>query len=227
MNNDTHSPFIAITIFAGFLLAATSCVVPDAYTGEAKYSRSTIGGGTGAAVGAIAGAIIGNNTGDRDAGRGAVIGAVAGGLGGAAIGNYMDRQEAAIRAELRGTGVGVQRHGDNLILIMPGNITFSVDRDEVRSGFYPVLNSVGTVLRKFDRTMVGVNGFTDSSGSSAYNQDLSRRRAISVSNYLVGQGVNFRRLVAQGFGERSPVASNATEQGRASNRRVEIHIVPQ
>ena len=109
---------------------------------------------------------------------------------------------------------------------MPSNITFDTDQDAVRSGFYPTLNSVALVLKKFDRTTIDVYGHTDSTGSDSHNYDLSQRRALSVANYLSGQGVDSRRFSATGFGETRPIASNGTEAGRAQNRRVEIQLSP-
>jgi len=107
---------------------------------------------------------------------------------------------------------------------MPGNITFATDSDRVAPSFYPVLDSVAKVLMKFDRTQVAVEGYTDSTGSFEYNQQLSERRANSVARYLNSMGVGGLRLDARGLGERYPVASNDSASGRALNRRVEIKI---
>ena len=208
-------------------LGLSSCTTVDPYTGEQKVSKTAMGTGVGAAGGAILGAVIGNNVGDGDSGRGAAIGAAVGGLAGGGVGNYMDRQEAAIRAQLQGTGVSVRRQGNNLLLVMPHDITYETGQDVLRPGFYPVLNSVAMVLNKFDQTLVTVSGHTDSDGSDAFNQDLSERRASGVSNHLAQKGVNPRRLVTRGFGESYPVAANTTAEGKARNRRVEIQIVPQ
>ncbi|MER2634494.1 MAG: OmpA family protein, partial [Rhizobiaceae bacterium] len=131
-----------------------------------------------------------------------------------------------LRDQLQGTGVSVTRAGDRIILNMPSNITFNTDQDAVKSGFYPTLNSVALVLNKFNRTIVDVYGHTDSTGSASYNMDLSQRRALSVANYLNAQGVDSRRFAVTGYGASQPVASNATEAGRAQNRRVEIQLSP-
>lgn len=203
---------------AGALLA--SCTT-DPYTGQPKVSN-TIGG---AALGAAAGAGLGLLAGGNDR-RNALIGAGIGALAGGAIGGYMDKQESELRAELQGTGVSVTREGDRIILNMPSNITFDTDQAAVKSAFYPTLNSVVLVLRKFNRTLVDVYGFTDSTGSPGHNQELSQRRAESVADYLTSQGLDPQRFAVQGYGESQPVASNATEAGRAQNRRVEIQISP-
>ena len=202
----------------GVLAACTT----DPYTGQQKVSNTAGGAASGAGLGALAGIALGGGN-DR---RNALIGAGVGALAGGAIGSYMDQQEAELRAQLEGTGVGVTRSGDRIILIMPSNITFATDQDAVKAGFYPTLNSVALVLKKFNRTMVDVWGHTDSTGDDRYNYDLSERRAMSVANYLYGQGIDGRRFAVQGFGETQPIASNATEAGRAQNRRVEIQLAP-
>ena len=208
------------------VLALSSCMTENPYTGEQQVSKTTTGAGVGAAGGALLGAIIGNNVGDGNAGRGALIGAAAGALAGGSIGRYQDQQEAMLRQELRSTGVSVTRSGNNIILNMPHDITFSSGSNTLRSSFYRTLNSVAIVLKKYDRTTVLVNGHTDSDGSASSNQGLSERRARAVSNHLSSQGVQGGRLVARGYGERHPIASNSSSSGKAKNRRVEIHIAP-
>ena len=202
----------------------TACTTTDPYTGEQKTSNLAGGAVLGAALGAVGGAVIGG--GGRDSRNGALIGAGIGALAGGAIGNYMDNQEAELRAQLQGTGISVTRMGDRIILNMPSNITFATDQDQVIPQFYPTLNSVAIVLRKFKKTLIDVNGHTDSTGSVAHNEALSERRAMSVASYLNSQGVDPRRVSALGFGPSQPIASNATADGRAQNRRVEIQISP-
>lgn len=204
-------------------LFASACTT-DPYTGEQKISNTAGGALLGAGVGALAGLAVG---GSPRAQRNAVlIGAGVGALTGGAIGAYMDQQEAELRQSLQGTGVGVVRNGNNLSLIMPSNITFATDQDQINSGFYPTLNAVSTVLRKYNRTLVDVNGHTDSTGDDNHNYRLSERRALSVANYLTSQGNDPRRFSVLGFGETQPIASNSTESGRAQNRRVEIQLAP-
>ncbi len=210
--------------FAIGCLAATflaGCTTTDPYTGQQKVSN-TAGG---AAIGALAGAGLGLLAGGNDR-RNALIGAGIGALSGGAIGNYMDRQESELRAQLQGTGVSVTRNGDRIILNMPSNITFNTDQDQVKPEFYATLSSVAVVLRKFNQTIVDVAGHTDSTGSLQHNQLLSERRALSVSNYLTQQGIDNRRFDVRGYGPTQPIATNATEAGRAQNRRVEIQIAP-
>jgi len=202
----------------------TACTTTDPYTGEQKMSNTAGGAVLGAALGAVGGAVVGG--GGRGSRNAALIGAGIGALAGGAVGNYMDRQEAELRAELQGTGISVTRQGDNIILNMPSNITFATDQYAVMPQFYPTLNSVGIVLKKFNQTLIDINGHTDSTGSLAHNQQLSDQRAQSVANYLFGQGLDQRRVSAIGFGPSQPVASNATPDGRAQNRRVEVQISP-
>jgi outer membrane protein OmpA-like peptidoglycan-associated protein len=204
------------------LVSATACTTTNPYTGEKQVSKAAIGTGIGAAGGAIAGAVIGGGDWRKRALLGAGIGAVAGG----SIGYYMDVQEAKLRQRLQGTGVSVTRQGDQIILNMPSNITFDVDSAAIKPQFFEVLNSVTLVLNEYKKTYVDVLGHTDSTGSEAYNQQLSERRAESVASYLKSQGVLPARLLTRGFGETQPIASNATPAGRAQNRRVEIVLSP-
>ena len=208
-------------------LAATflsACTTTDPYTGEQKMSNTAGGAMIGAGLGAVTGLLVGTDA--RSRRNGALIGAGIGALGGGLVGNYMDSQESELRAQLQGTGVSVTRNGDSIVLNMPSNITFPTDQSAVLAGFYPTLNSVAIVLKKFNKTLIDVNGHTDSTGSHQHNQVLSEDRATSVANYLAGQGVDTRRMSAVGFAETQPIASNATPAGRAQNRRVEIMISP-
>jgi len=210
-------------VASAFALAA--CTTTDPYTGEQKASNKAKGAGVGALVGAAAGALTNTSSG-KQAGKNAAIGAAAGALIGGGVGAYMDRQEAQLREKLAGSGVSVTRVGDNIVLNMPGNVTFATDSADVKADFYPVLNSVAVVLEEYDQTAVEVAGHTDSRGSDAYNQQLSQRRAQSVANYLVSQKILADRFRVYGFGESRPIAPNDSELGMQQNRRVEIQIAP-
>ena len=179
-------------------------------------------------IGAAAGAVVGLASGDDAVERRqhALIGAGVGALAGGAIGYYMDKQEAELRAELEGTGVSVTRIGDNITLNMAGNITFATNSADLSPAFFDVLTSVSKVLAEFEQTVVEVAGHTDSSGSDAYNQSLSERRAGSVAQYLQSQGIINERLLTIGLGESMPVADNSMSSGKQANRRVEITMVP-
>lgn len=202
-----------------FLMAG--CTTLDPYSGQQQTSQATKGAG----IGAVGGAVVGAATASRsDRTRGAITGAIAGGAIGGGIGYYMDRQEMALRERLEGTGVRVAREGDQIRLIMPGSITFGVDRHEVRPEFYSTLESVAVVLKEYDQTTVRIEGHTDSTGSDSHNQVLSERRAQSVAQLLASHGVGQGRLFSVGYGKRFPAASNDTDAGRQANRRVEIHL---
>lgn len=204
------------------LVLVVGCTTTDPYSGEERVSRTTIGAGIGAATGAVLGSV----TSSRNRTQRAMIGAGIGALAGGAIGNYMDRQEDALREQLRGTGISVTRDGDNIILNMPGNITFDVDRTDVKPQFRDVLDSVALVLEEFERTGIEVAGHTDSTGRVEYNVDLAERRAQSVGQALIRRGVQPVRVHTIGFGPHQPVASNETASGRQQNRRVELTLFP-
>ena len=193
------------------------------YTGERETGKSAIYGLGGAAAGAVIGAA---TSGSDDRGKGALIGATVGGAAGAGYGFYADKQEARLRQELQGTGVQVVRNGDNLQLVMPGNITFASGSSDISSSFYTTLNSLVKVFQEFDKNGVEIVGHTDSTGSNDLNMRLSRDRAQSVASYLVNQGISGARISATGAGPSQPIASNNSEQGRAQNRRVEINLRP-
>jgi outer membrane protein OmpA-like peptidoglycan-associated protein len=222
MSNRTSGRIAALVLGTGVLIAG--CMTTDPYTGEEEVNKTTKGAAIGAGVGVAIGLITGDNSAERKK-RALILGG-AGGLAGGAVGNYMDRQEAKLRAQLQGTGVSVTRNGNNIILNMPGNVTFQTNSADINSGFYPVLNSVAIVLKEFDKTVVDVAGHADSTGPDDKNLELSQRRAGSVSSYLVAQGINAQRLIATGYGETRPIASNDTVDGRQQNRRVEITLVP-
>lgn len=191
----------------------------DPFTGATKTSNTATFGGIGAVTGAAIGAI-------ADGGEGALIGALLGGVAGASYGSYADQQEALLKTELQGTGVQVARYGDNLKLILPGHITFDSRQSAIKSSFYPVLNSVAKVTTKFDQNLVEVRGYTDSTGGFDINFPLSKSRAEAVSHYLIGQGVSASRMSIHAMASAHPIATNATEAGRAQNRRVEITLRP-
>jgi outer membrane protein OmpA-like peptidoglycan-associated protein len=203
-------------------LMATSACVTHPETGEQRPSNPAIGG----LGGAMGGYLLGDLVGGRHDRAEKVIGAGIGGIAGAGIGAYMDKQERELRTRTAGTDVRVTRVGDDLILTIPSGINFASNSDVVAPQFAPTLDQVGQVLRQYDRTYIDIYGHTDAAGGEAFNQNLSKRRPESVATYLKGRGVQSARIGTQGFGESQPLESNATEQGRAANRRVEIKIVP-
>ncbi|WP_426359577.1 OmpA family protein [Pseudocolwellia sp. HL-MZ19] len=186
---------------------------------------ATTNAGKGAAIGAVAGAVLGKSTSNHKDKRliwGAAIGAIAG----AAVGDYMDKQEEEFREELSGSGIEVIREGDNIRLVMPSNITFATGQSYITSGFHATLNDVAKVLTKFDKTLLSIEGHTDSQGSSDFNQNLSEKRASSVRDYLTQQNIMSSRLKVTGYGESMSLVDNSTAKNRSLNRRVEIQIIP-
>lgn len=215
-----NNQLISLTVLAA-MLPLSACVT-DPETGNRTISKAAIGGVGGALGGYLLGDLIGGRRDRTEKIVGAGIGAVAG----AGVGYYMDEQERKLRQQTAGTGVNVIRDGDNLVLDMPSGITFDVDSSTVQPAFQTTLNQVAQTLTQYEKTYVDVLGHTDSTGSDAYNQTLSERRASSVASYLTSRGVQSARLATRGYGESQPKASNVDESGRAANRRVEIRLVP-
>lgn len=216
---------LVCALVGGLVLASTPGCVTDPYTGERRIAKTAIGGVLGAGIGAGLAAGIAALAG-KNAAKAAMIGAGVGALGGAAVGGYMDVQDAKLRKFLEGTGVRVVRTGDQITLVMPSNITFDTNSASLRPGFLDVMHAVSLVLTEYDKTIIEIMGHTDSDGSDAFNLDLSRRRAQAVGNQLVGKGVASMRIVTEGFGEKYPVASNDTPDAKQLNRRVELRLSP-
>ncbi len=210
-------------MLAGILLA--SLMVGGCAEMSKTTKGSAIGAGAGAAVGAGLGQLIGGDTTSTLIGAGA--GAVAGGLSGGLIGNYMDKQEAAMRKQLaESEAISVQRQGNNLALNFKSDLVFDTGSAEVKGASSADLQQVAKIMNEYPQTRVMVAGHTDSVGSNESNQRLSERRANAVKNLLVHNGVSSDRIVAQGYGETQPIASNDTAAGRQQNRRVKITIEP-
>ena len=186
---------------------------------------AVIGTGAGAAAGAAMGQAIGRDTSSTLIG--AAVGAVVGGATGGLIGNYMDKQEEAMRQTLSDVeGASIQRNLDTLAVTFKSDILFAVNSSTLKGGAFDEISRVAKVLNQYPETRMTVAGYTDSTGAEDYNQKLSERRAESVKNALVGEGVNPGRITTVGYGESKPVADNGTEAGRQLNRRVTIFITP-
>ncbi len=208
-----------------FAIGATALLmagcVTDPNTGQTIYGSTA----RGAAIGALGGAAAGTLAGGND-GRNAAVGAAVGALAGAAVGRYMDQQEAELRRQTAGTGIGVQRNGDQIELMMPSDVTFAVNQSNIQPQFFGTLNSVASTLNQYPSTTVDIIGHADSDGAENYNQALSERRAYSVRDYLSSQGVQTVRMVALGRGELEPVVPNTTAANKAQNRRVQVVLTP-
>ncbi|WP_433737072.1 OmpA family protein [Pseudomonas putida] len=217
-----------LIIVATAVALLSGCASPGQYdssqgqadTGSQGMSKTAKYGGLGALAGALAGAAINHD----NRGKGALIGAAVVGASAAGYGYYADQQEKKLRASMANTGVEVQRQGDQIKLIMPGNITFATDSANIAPSFYQPLNSLAGSLKEFNQNQIEIVGYTDSTGSRQHNMDLSERRAQSVATYLTSQGVSGANLSARGAGPDGPIASNADVNGRAQNRRVEVNL---
>jgi outer membrane protein OmpA-like peptidoglycan-associated protein len=229
MRNRTVKLIALTACLALFAAGLSTGCTRDPYTGERQVSKTAIGAGVGAAAGAATGVAVGYITGKKKSKqlrKRALIGAGIGAVAGGGVGAYMDYQEAKLRKKLQGTGVSVTREGDNIVLNMPGNITFDSGSAQIKPNFHEVLNSVSLVLQEYKKTYVDVAGHTDSTGSADFNQKLSEQRAMAVANYLAARKVHPDRFSVIGYGESQPIASNATASGREQNRRVEIELAP-
>jgi len=211
-----------ITIGLVVAMLPLSACVTDPETGKRTISKAAIGG----VGGALGGYLLGDLVGGRRDRTEKILGAGIGALAGAGVGYYMDEQERKLRQQTAGTGINVIRDGDNLVLDMPSEITFGVDSANIDPGFRITLDQLASTLTQYEKTYVDVLGHTDSTGSDAYNQALSERRASAVADYLSTRGVQSARLAARGYGESQPKASNLDAAGRSANRRVEIRLVP-
>lgn len=222
MHKSSHAP-IALAIATSLLLS--SCAT---YTGQTNApddpNRTQRGALIGAAVGAVAGLLSGDDATERR--QRALVGAGVGAVAGGAVGVYQDRQEAELRRRTAGTGIDVSRDGDVIKLNLPDGVTFDFGKANLKPQFYPALDQVAATMAEYNQTIVEISGHTDSIGSDEANQRLSEQRAGSVSNYLAGKGLMRERFEVVGMGKRYPIASNDTDAGRASNRRVEIRVVP-
>jgi len=202
---------LRVALLTTFVLTATAC---------ASASRKEKGAAIGAVAGATVGAVIGNNTGSTA--RGAIIGAVVGGTTGAIIGHQMDQQAKELKIEI--PGAIVERVGEGIQVTFASGLLFDFDSDMIRPIAASNLENLAESLKKYPNTELLIVGHTDALGSTAYNQDLSMRRATSASQYLETQKISTSRMRASGKGELEPLATNDTEAGRQLNRRIEVAI---
>ena len=185
----------------------------------------------GAIIGAAGGAVIGAVAYDKNRTKGALIGAVGGALAGGAIGRYMDDQkrdlEKNLAQEIKSGVAKVEKLPNDVVRVTMTNQTaFDTDSIQIKPGFYSTMDKLADVVVRYNKTSLTVVGHTDNVGSDSYNQKLSEQRALSVARYLEGKRVHSMRLATSGKGESQPVASNGSESGRQTNRRVEIYVEP-
>ncbi len=201
----------------------------DEFGNRRPLTETEAGIAIGSAAGAATGALLGSRT--ADAGKGALIGAVGGAIAGGLVGNYMEQQrrdfERVLAGEIARGDIRVEAlPEDRLRVSMTSSTAFDVDSTEIKPGFYSTLDKIAAVVNKYGKTRLDIAGHTDDTGSEAYNQQLSERRAAAVELYLLAEQVIPARLGSAGYGELQPVASNATQYGRTLNRRVEVTITP-
>ncbi len=218
---------LVVALLATTLIAG--CASTDPYGQRRPPTQAQQGAAAGALGGALTGAALGSLS--ANAGRGALIGAIGGALAGGVAGNYMDEQrrdfERLLSYEIQQGAIRVERlPGDRLLVSMTNATSFDVDSDQVKPGFFSTLDKIADIVNRYGKTRLDIAGHTDSTGSPDHNMRLSQRRALAVQYHLLRRGVFPQRLTVHGYGQSQPVASNATEWGRALNRRVEITITP-
>jgi outer membrane protein OmpA-like peptidoglycan-associated protein len=185
------------------------------FTQSCKTSNTAKGAGIGAGAGAVIGGVVGaqsNNT-----AVGAIIGAGVGGAAGALIGRHMDKQAEELKADLK--GAKVQRVGEGIKITFDSGLMFALDSYELTSTTKTNLANLANTLNKYEDTNILIEGHTDKTGADDYNMELSRKRALSVANYLESLGVKGGRVTTTGYGETQPVSTTDAE-----NRRVEVAI---
>ena len=208
-------------VFMASALALGACAT-DPVTGESIWGNT----GRGAAIGAIVGGIGGVFAGGND-GRNAAVGAAVGAIAGAGIGRYMDGQEEDMRRKVAASGIGIQRIGDRIELVMPSDVTFSKGSASLDPSFTPVLDKVAESLNLYPKTTIDIIGHASTEGAEQANLDLSYRRAEAVRTYLQGRSVLAQRMATGGLGETQPlVVPDDTEAKRSQNRRVQVVLRP-
>jgi outer membrane protein OmpA-like peptidoglycan-associated protein len=211
---------------ASFVLLA-GCATDD--SGRGAFNRS--GMETGAVLGAAGGALLGAVAYGTSSPKGVLIGAIGGGLAGGAVGAYMDGQkkdlEKNLASEIKARQARVDELPNHVVRVtMTGDTGFNTNSTDIKPGFHSTLNKIADVVVRYGKTTLTVAGHTDDVGSAQSNQGLSERRANAVAQYLESRRVQAVRLNIVGKGEAMPISSNASEGGRAENRRVEIYVQP-
>ncbi|NAS13177.1 OmpA family protein [Poritiphilus flavus] len=179
----------------------------------------------GAAGGAVIGGVIGNNVGKGNTVLGAIIGGVVGGVAGGYIGDRMDRQAEKIQEEVPGAEVTRVGEGINVTFNEDAGVYFDTNKSNVKGTSAETLQKMAGIFKEYPKTVILVEGHTDSAGPEDYNMNLSRQRAESVTNYLISQGISANRFTTKWYGENQPKADNSTAEGKSQNRRVELGII--
>ena len=215
MSVSRSNPGAALSAALAAALALGGCAT-SSY--EANPTRDT-------AVGALAGAAVGAAVHGSNRTHGALAGAAIAGIGTYIWSSQMAKQKREMEAATQGTGVQVTQTADNqLKLQVPSDVSFAVGSAQIQPNFDAILSRFAQTLNENPKTTVRIIGHTDSTGSDAINDPLSVNRAASVRGFLVARGVAMNRIAIDGVGSREPIDSNATEAGRARNRRVDIFV---
>jgi outer membrane protein OmpA-like peptidoglycan-associated protein len=183
-------------------------------------SNTVKGGVIGGVGGGVVGGVIGNQFGNTA--LGAIIGAAVGGTAGVLIGNHMDKQAEEMEKDIE--NAKIERVGEGIKITFDSGILFATNSSLLQPEAKANINKLSVILKKYPDTNILVAGHTDSDGTEQYNQTLSEKRAKSVSDYAILQGISSSRLSVMGLGESEPVISNDTDYGKSQNRRVEIAI---
>jgi outer membrane protein OmpA-like peptidoglycan-associated protein len=202
--------FVILACLFLFVLSCLGC------EWSAKRKGTLIGAGSGAVIGGIIGDKAGNTA------LGAILGAAVGGAAGAYIGSYMDKQAAELDQDL--AGAKVERVGEGIKITFDSGILFDVNKSTLTTTARGNVDKLSQILNKYPDTNILVEGHTDATGTDEYNQKLSEQRAAAVATYAKGAGVDAARFTTVGYGEKQPIADNATTEGKSANRRVEIAI---
>ncbi len=214
-----------------FLTAAAIMLIVSSCETVKKTNKTQRGAAIGTAGGAVIGGIIGNNVGNKNNTiLGAVIGGVVGGVAGGIIGNKMDRQAEKIKNEI--PGAEVERVGEGIIVTFNEKnpdgskmgVYFDFDKSDITSNSKLAMDKLVIIFNEYAETNILVEGHTDDKGTDSYNLALSERRAKAVGNYLGRESISTSRLTINWYGEAQPKVENATDVGRAENRRVEFAI---
>ncbi len=207
-----------------YILMAVSMIIGCKTIKNANNTQK--GGAIGAAGGAVIGGVIGNNVGSgNNTALGAIIGAVVGGAAGGYIGNRMDRQAERIEEEIPGAVVTRVGEGINVTFTEDAGVYFDTNKAGIKGTSATTLDKLAGVFQEYPQSYILVEGHTDSAGPEDYNENLSKQRAESVTNYLTSQGLAASRFTTKWYGENQPKADNSTSEGKAKNRRVELAIV--
>jgi outer membrane protein OmpA-like peptidoglycan-associated protein len=218
MNTSLKRSGVALSLLATASMLAACATQTGTVLDDKRAQGALIGAAAGAATGAAA---------SKNNAKGAGIGALVGALAGAGVGHYLENKERAARELDAIPDANVEIEGDSVVVTFAGEVMFDSGSRSLSPGALSRLDSVAATINRYPDADVIVKGHTDAQGPEDTNMRLSEDRAVMVKNHLVLKGVDVHRITTLGFGESQPMATNATPEGRAMNRRVEIELRPQ